>query len=207
MEIYKKAFGMLCWMLFSMALMKVTNGYYGIVLTFLGVCFALARKVGWAICHYALLFSMAIINPIVLPKEGYMWALSLRLGPLFIGLALVLMSFRNQGSHRIPLGGMLPFLFVACISSSDGWVPQISYVKLLNFFVFLMGIWLGVQNLSDKPSDVIKIRALFLAFAVFFIAGSIVLIPFPNVSYLSALLAYREDGAFAAMEAAHNGWE
>ena len=204
MEIYKKSFGMLCWMLFSLALMKFTNGYYGIVLTLLGVCFAFAGKVGWAICHYILFFSMVIINPIILPKEGSIWALTLRFGPLFIGFALALMSFRDQRCYRIPLGGLLPFLFAACISSYVGWVPQISYMKLLNFFVFLLGIWIGTQKLPNTLEDVYKVRAMFFATAIFFIVGSAALIPFPNVSYLSALLAYREDGAFAAMEAAHS---
>lgn len=201
-NIYKKAFAMLCWAIASMLLMRVTNGAYGIVIVALGVLFALSNKIGWAMCHYALLMMMVVINPILLPKTGQLWALSLRAGPLLIGLSLIVSASRAYGQHRIPLGGMFPFLLVACISASIGWVPQISYLKLLSFVVFFFGIWLGTQNIQHKIQDVILIRAMLLAIVVFFIVGSLALLPFPHISYLSSLRAYGEGGAEAAADAA-----
>lgn len=201
-NIYKKAFAMLCWAVVSMLLMRISSGAYGVVLVGISVICALSNKIGWAMCHYALLMMMVVINPILLPKSGMIWALSLRAGPLLIGLSLIVSASRAYGQHRIPLGGMFPFLLVACISASIGWVPQISYLKLLNFVVFFFGIWLGTQNMQYKMRDVILIRAMLLAIVVFFIAGSLVLLPFPHLSYLSALSAFGKGGAAAAADAA-----
>ena len=201
-NIYKKAFAMLCWAVVSMLLMRISSGAYGVVLVGIGVICALSNKIGWAMCHYALLMMMVVVNPILLPKSGMVWALSLRAGPLLIGLSLIISALRVHGEHRIPLGGLIPFLLVACISSSIGWVPQISYLKLVNFVVFFFGIWLGTHNVQYMMRDVFLVRAMLLAIVVFFIIGSLALLPFPHISYLSSLLAFREDGFEAAMIAA-----
>lgn len=199
-EIYKKAFLMFCWMLFSFIMLRFTNGAYGLVFSVIGVWAAITDKPGWALAHYLLLTISVVVNPILLPKGGIFWNLAARGGPIMIGFALIVAASRVRGTHRLPLGGLIPFLGVACISSSIGWVPQISYMKLVNFAVFLAGIWLGTQNMQYKRDDLFVIRAMFLATATFFIAGSLALLPFPDVSYLTALAAYQHGGG---AEAAH----
>lgn len=181
-----------------MAMMRVSNGYYGFALMAFGVCAAFTGKAGWAFSHYALLLMTVITNPILLPKAGMAWSLSLRFGPLLIGLAMIISASRVQGNHRLPLGGMIPFLLVACISASIGWVPQISYMKLINFAVFFFGIWLGTQNIDKKVEDVIQLRAMMLAVCVFFILGSFLLYWVPSVSYLSSLKAFNKGGVAEA---------
>ena len=177
-----------------MALMRVFNGYYGFALMVFGVWAAFTGKAGWAFSHYALLLMTVITNPILLPKDGMAWSLSLRVGPLLIGLAMIISASRAHGNHRLPFGGMIPFLLVACISASIGWVPQISYLKLINFVVFLLGVWLGTQNIDKKVEDVIQLRAMMLAVCVFFILGSFLLYWFPSVSYLSSIKAFNAGG-------------
>ena len=76
-NIYKKAFVMLCWAVVSMLLMRISSGAFGVVLVGIGVICALSNKKGWAMCHYALLMMMVVVNPILLPKSRMVWALSI----------------------------------------------------------------------------------------------------------------------------------
>ena len=201
-EIYKKAFAALCFIVASSLLMRFSGGYFGFVITLFGVCFALMQKPGKALSCYAFLIMMVVTNPIIWPKDGIGWSYSLRLGPLLIGLSLIIAAARATGNLRIPLGGIIPFMFVAMVSSVNGWVPKISYLKIINFLVFMIGIWLGTQNMQSKYNDLFAFRAMLLAIAAFFILGSLFLLPFPEVSYLSSLRAYAQGGAEEAAVAA-----
>lgn len=195
MQIYKEALKMLVAMIVTFTLSSVTHGAFAFVVALIGVCAALARRFGLAICTYIIMTFMIVLNPNVFPKSGEFWGLALRFGPFSVGLVMAFMALPQLGGkHRLPLGWIFPFLGVACISSIGGWAPKISFLKIANYAVFIFSIWLGTQNIQKRPKDLILIRAGFIAFAFFLVVGSLALIPFPAYSY-----------AMSAREAMANG--
>lgn len=171
----------------TMIAMRITSGGASIVVALVGVVAALSGRVGLAICCYIMLPACININPILLPKGGMMWNIGLRFGPLAIACALVAGAVRRRGNNTLPFAGILPFLGVAIISSTVGYVPQISYLKIINYFLFLIGIWLGTRNLQESPRDLEMIRVILMAIVFLLVWGSLLVIPIPAISYATSL--------------------
>ena len=193
-QIYKDAFrqfiNLCAWILAA----RYTQGAALLVMAALGIGYAFCGRVGKAISINAMLMFMVILNPFILPRVGILYTFGLRIGPLLIGLVLMMRGLSSRTGRLLPLGMMLAFILVAVISSSTGWSPRISYMKLANFTVFFLGIWLGTKLLTKDIRGVQTLRATFLALSVFLILGSLALIPFPGISTLAGLMARRAIG-------------
>lgn len=201
-KIYVDAVKMSVLIIVAMFACSRTAGAFTFVIAGAGIFYALANKIGPAICCYVFLPLCAVTNPVLIPKFGSMWKYGLRLGPLAIGICLVLGASRRVGTNCLPFGGILPFLLCAIISSMVGYVPQISYLKLINYFVFLLGIWLGTRNIQHKPQDLQMIRAFFLGMIFIVVWGSLLLIPFPAISYSTSLVLVMMNEGMEAANAA-----
>ena len=200
-NINKQVMKMVVFIVLTLVLGKLSAGYILPVFAFAGIVLALFSKLAWALVIFAFMPFLAELNPALLPKAGMILGLSLRFGPLLIGLILAVVGASRQGHHRLPLIWIVPFLMAAVVSSIDGWVPAVSYMKLLNFSVFLLGIWFGTQNLQERPQDVFLFRSFFLAAAAVVTFGSILLIPFPGISYATSLSSIvRQAGGELAAE-------
>lgn len=186
-NIYKLAFKQFIAFCVWVALARVSKGFILPVMTLLGMVWAFKGEFGKALSMYVMLLIMVVINPNILPKDGIMYAYGLRFGALLIGLTLAARGAMTPSRQALPLGMLLLFLLVAVFSSVGGWCPVVSYLKLINFLVFLLGIWLGTKGLQQDPQGVMVLRATVLALATFLIAGSAVLLPFPGISTLNAL--------------------
>jgi hypothetical protein len=186
-DIYKQAFKQFCLFCLWVALARVSKGFILPVMALLGVAWALKGDFGKALSIYAMLMFMVALNPNILPKIGMMYSLGLRFGPLLIGLALAMRGMMIPGRQALPLGMMLLFILVAAISSAGGWYPIVSYMKLINFLVFFLGVWLGTKGLQQDEQGVMIFRATLLALCTFLIAGSAALWPFPGISTLNSL--------------------
>lgn len=184
---YKRSLKTLAIFCLYLALARFSQGAFLVVMTLMGMAFAFNGKIGKAISIYVMMMFMVSINPNILPKVGIMYALGLRVGPLLVGIALVFRGLSMQNRRRLPLGMMLAYLLVASVSSIAGWAPSISYMKILNFLVFFLGVWLGTQSLEYDNDGIMVLRETFLALAIFLILGSIAVMPFPGISTLSAL--------------------
>lgn len=196
--IYKQALKILLFLIVSIALTRFSKGLWLGVLTIAGFVCALSNKPGKALAMYLIIICMVGMNPIILPVSGFFGVL-VRFGPLLIGLALMLRGLSSGGQSRVPLGMLVAFLFVAAVSSIQGWAPMVSYLKMVNFFVFLLGFWFGLNALGKDTLGIDYLRATFLAYSTFIIFGSAVLVPFPGISTLSGLgLALREGNIEAA---------
>lgn len=185
--IYKLAFKQFVAFCLWVALARVSKGFILPVMTLLGIVWAFKGEFGKALSMYVMLLMMTILNTNILSKLGMMYTLGLRFGPLLIGLTLVIRGGMTTSRQALPLGMMLLFLLVATFSSISGWCPEVSYLKLINFLVFFLGIWLGTKGLQQDPQGVVVLRATLLAMATFLIAGSAALLPFPGISTLDAL--------------------
>lgn len=175
------------WILVAIILCRVTKGYFAPVLMVVGVIWALSNKTGLALCMFALFPFLVNISPQILPKENPLFAMSLRGGVLLIGLSLALVSVKRVGRLRLPFATIVPYMLVAGISSMSGWAPTVSYLKMVNFILYLVGIWYGTQNLQRRPSDIETLRHFFMGMSFVLIIGSIALIPFPAISYATSL--------------------
>ena len=204
-NIYKQTFKMVLFTVAAILLCRFTHGYFGVVMTLMGVMCAAADKLGWALVYFVIMPFFVVMNPMVLPKETSEFAYSLRFGPLLMGLVLALRGMARQGHHRLPFIYMAPFLVVAVFSFFDSWAPMISFMKWVNFVIFLVGMWFGTQNLQYRVRDVFILRSFFLALACVLVFGSILLIPFPAISYATSLgYALREGGVELATEVFKN---
>ncbi len=201
LDIYKQTFKMLMFTVLSILLARVTKNYILPLYVAAGLICVLTNKLGWALVFYVLFPFYVILNPALLPKAGSITGISLRAGPLLIGLMLAVTSMSRKGHHRLPFIMMVPFMMVAIVSSVDGWAPMVSMLKIVNFVVFLLGIWFGTQNLQHRPKDLFVLRSFFLALAFLIIIGSIMLWPFPTISFATSLqYALREGGTELAEE-------
>ena len=193
-DIYKLTFRMVTFTVLAIALCRLTSGAIMPVFTLIGVYLALANKLGWALVFFVMMPFFVILNPGILGARSSLWGISVRFGPLLIGLLLAMRGASRQGRHKLPLIGIVPFIMAAIISSVDGWAPSISLVKLANFSVFLFGIWFGTQNLQERPKDVLLLRSFFLALACLLVFGSIPTIAIPSIGYATSLSWYLGEG-------------
>ncbi len=201
LDIYKQTLKMLGFTMLTILLARVTRNYILPLYVAMGLICVLTNKLGWALVYYVLFPFYVILNPAVFPKVGSITGLSLRVGPLLIGLALAFTAASRQGHHRLPFIMMVPFMLAAVVSSVDGWAPMVSMLKLINFSVFLLGIWFGTQNLQHRPKDLFILRSFFLALAFLIVIGSVLLLPFPAISFATSLkLALQEGGVELAEE-------
>lgn len=199
-KFYIQAVKTLALIILVLVLCRFTKGRFSAVIVLTGIWAAFQKRYGLAICCYVLIPLIVVLNPALIRKVGMTMPI-LRFGALLIGLSLVVVAAKRSGKHRIPFGGIIPFLLVAFVSSSGGYAPKISYLKIANYFIFLLGLWLGTQNLQNRPKDVFLIRTMFFAMVLFLVFGSLALIPFPGISYSTGLLyAIREGGIEYAEE-------
>ena len=186
-EIYKQAFKQFALFIFWVLATRFSRGASLGVMIILGVYWAFLNKVGRAFAICAMIMVMSALNPYILPKDSLFYSFGLRGGPLLIGLALAFKGMLGRSRMRLPMGGMILYLGVAAVSSISGWSPIVSYMKLINFLVFFMGIWLGSQRLCEDEREIMTLRAAFFALACFVIMISLALIPFPYVSTLQGV--------------------
>ena len=188
----------------AIMLCRFTNGAFVAVIVMIGLWAAWHEKFGFSICCYILLPFLNSVNPALIRPSNVL-AVMIRFGSIILLLGLVVMAAKRQGKHRLPLGGIIPFLIAAYLSSTGGYAPKISYLKIINYFMFILGIWLGTQNLQNRPRDILQIRAFIFSFVLFIVFGSLALRPFPAISYATGLsTAIREGGRQYAETVFHN---
>ncbi|MBR4171146.1 MAG: O-antigen ligase family protein [Kiritimatiellae bacterium] len=170
----------------AIAACRLTRGYIGLLFGLAGVYYSLTNKLGLALCFYLLFPFLTIINPMII-GEMPRFSMIVRLSTLLMTVLLLLIALQRRGRHQIPLGGIFLFLSVALVSSMGGWFPMISYLKLINYTIFILGIWIGTRNLHRRPDDVFLVRSMLLAMIFVFVIGTILTLPFPEVAYYVSL--------------------
>lgn len=144
---------------------------------------ALKNQRGFALACFALFPIILTLNPVAFPLRGLGQVIN-RLSTFAVAICLIFASTRASGRTQLPLAMLIPFLVFAVVSSMQGYFPEISYFKLINFTVFLLGIWIGSRNLDRSPLDLLTLRKFFFAISIFFIIGSLLTLPFPSICYL-----------------------
>lgn len=132
------------------------------------------------------LMASIIIGSSILPKGG-LYGIIQRASLMFVGLFSI---FTIPGVKKNPvikymlsIGFFIVYMFVP---SAMGWWPYVSYLKLF-LFAFIFMALIGTTNsvLTDKSISAYDFRNIYLSFAIFFIIGSVLVIPFPALSQLT----------------------
>ena len=140
------------------------------------------RLLFWIMLSIALMMG----NNQLMPKGAFFY-LGQRFLFLVIGLsAAVSIVARRLCPQVTPLLLIVPYILYAIIPSMQGWSPIISLLKIVLFSVVFMA-YFGLSNMvaNEERTDMTKFRSVFLAFAVFYIVGSMVLLPFPAYGQLT----------------------
>ena len=178
---------------------RLTKGAFAWFLALLGLNWAMNNQLGKAVSCYMLFPFFVIMNPMILPKNT-LCALALRLGPALMMAGLFLSASRRPGRHVLPLGAMTLYLVVAAMSSAKGYAPVISYLKIVNFVILLMGLWIGLKNLDRHPDDVMDMRCFMLGIAIVLVFGSALTLLVPSVGYLNMTSMLARDNPDMSME-------
>ena len=164
----------------------LTRNWAFLGLAVYGVAVAADRKLGKSICVYLLIAFLPAVNLMLMPRYAH-YAMISRFSTLLITIALILGAGTRPGRHQIPIGTLFLYLAVAFFSSLFGYFPFISVLKILNFTIFILGIYIGTRNINLRASDIAEIRHMILAIVVLLTYGSLLLLPFPSISYFTSL--------------------
>lgn len=165
---------------------RITSNWAITAVAAYGIFCALNRKTAPTVIVFLLLAFLPMVNPALMPRYAH-FSMIARLSSLAMTAALIITGDGRQGRNQIPLGILYFYLIVAVISSIEGYCPVISYLKVLNFFVFITGIYVGTKNLDRCPNDIRQIRYTFLALAFIIEYGSLITLFWPSVAYFTSL--------------------
>lgn len=146
---------------------------------------------------YCLLMTIAVTmaNGNIVAK-GATFGLMAR-GVHFLIAGVMTLQIVGQHNSRLttPLLALLPYLAYMAMVSSVGWQPLISYLKLTLFVVMFLGFY-SVSNAASirQGVDVRKLRSVMLSFAIYFLAGSVLLLPFPGIATMNAAVLLQTQG-------------
>lgn len=173
-KFYRQCWKMMFFILGTIALCKVTAGGFGAVIAVIGIWGALTRRPAYALICFAFLPFLTVMNPIAF-GFGSILGISARLGMPLMTLAMIVAAASRRGRQGIPLAGLWVYALVAFVSSIDGYAPMISYLKIINFVLFAVGIYVGTRNIDKDYQGLLQLRAFFFSFSVFIIIGSLAL--------------------------------
>lgn len=163
-------------------LCKYTAGVFSIVMCGAGLMWSMKNNVGKALSCFVIFPMFIILSPIILPKP-FIMGLMLRVGPLILTLGLVLSATKRRGNHSVPLAALFIYLISVSVSSIGGYAPSISFLKLINFALFLVGVLVGTRNMHTMPKEIEELRITFYAMTTIMVIGGIAMLPFPAICY------------------------
>ncbi len=169
-----------------------------------GIWSALKQRPGPTLIVYLLLSFLPMISPAIMPRYQQFTAIA-RLSTLAMTCALILTGDNRDGHHQIPLGTIYLFLLMAALSSIEGYCPVISYLKIVNFFIFITGIYIGTKNIHRYPDAIRQIRCTFLALVILLVYGSLATLPLPSIAYYTSMRSIVREFGFAYADEFYEG--
>ena len=179
---------------------RFTLGGMAVFLALSGLVAALMHKPTIVSFCFLMFPLMVIFNQVIIGMNG----ITLLVSRFAFGAMTIasLMSGTRAGTHyeRLPLGWMAAYVAVACLSSIDGWMPMISYLKILNFAIMIIGICLLAKQVQSDVSCLRLLRAIFMAIAIIMILGSLVTYFIPSIGYSMMVFRAERYGNFVEAE-------
>lgn len=194
MDIKKDIIKQSMWIAAVWLLCMFTNSYILFAVFAVGLFAALSRKVSLSWSCWTILTMAVTLSKVIVPKAGIVLGLLLRVGPLLIAFATILVA-RSGARDKLPIGLLLLYLVAQIVSSINGIVPQVSFMKLFQFFAFFFGLWLGTGTLAGNRDELYRMRVFFLSLILVLIVGSLLSYPFPEISYSTTLREAAYEGS------------
>ncbi len=187
--------------LFFFVLATKATGGTGFVLIFPLILMGFSKN-KTALLLWCLIASTTLTmgNPYFVPKN-IVFSLCAKLIYLLVGGVMSLQIIGQRKALQLtPLLSLFFYLAYMAVISSVGWMPMISYLKLILFTITFLAFYSVATASATREIRPEVLRSVFLVFACFFIIGSMVLIPFPSISmlrieYALATLGYIPEGA------------
>ena len=180
----KQVFNMLLFLLGVIVFNRISAGGGITLLIVLSAFFALSGKVGWFMVIYMMIPFLTEMNA-ELVGRGLLFHYGARVA-VFSSTLLLLIRFASaKGRHSLPIGGLFLYLMCATISSIQGYCPPVSYLKLINYSVFMLGLYFGGRMISEDMQELNRMRAALLAFSIAMVFGSIIMFFVPSIGYMN----------------------
>lgn len=165
---------------------KFTKGIAVVGLVLYAVNMAATQQLGKALACYVLFPLLVVMNPYIC-SIGSIGMAGLKIGFMVMTFMLVLAAGQRRGNEALPMTGLWAYLVVSCFSSVFGYAPMISFLKLVNFSMFLIGLGFGLRNIHQKPKELMFLRRFLLAIATIIIFGSLMTaFLFPGIGYFQS---------------------
>ena len=161
---------------------RFSRGYFMAVIAACALICAFSGRNGWALLGYIMFPVVFFLNESII-GTGNTAQLIARVSIISLPLAFMFQRLKARSNMKVPIGWLLIYLSCAVLSSTTGWFPLISYFKILNFLLFIIGMKFGVQNLNGDIKEINLVRHGLLAFSAFVILGSLASYPFPGIGY------------------------
>ena len=180
-----KAFVVLCAIL---GLCRITMGGAAVLVALVGALAVLMRKPGYAAVCYIMFPFFTIFNRTIVGISP-VFLMTARLGNLFMIAVMILTGagFAGRTREKLPIAWLFAYCLVACISSLDGWMPLISYLKIAQFTLFLIGLVFVTRLLQQSDDGLYQLRCAFMTISILFLWGSVVSRFIPAIGYSMAL--------------------
>ncbi len=191
--LYKQVLQVMLFTAICVAGCRFSGGLFVLAIGLLGVGFAMKRNAGWLTVCYVMIPFLTMLSPALMGRNAFFMLASR------VSLLLIVLMAALKGSRRgesLPFGGLYFYLLVAAISSIDGWFPMISYLKILNFAIMLIGLHFIVKCMQYSEKDLYMVRAAVMTFAFLIICGSLVTRFIPSIGYSMEITSAERYGVY-----------
>ncbi len=167
---------------------KLTDGWFAWLLAIIGCGASLYDKVNITITCYVILPLLIYFSPVLV--AGSQLGIAARIGPFIILLGMLLTSatklsaiIRNRKEDFLPIGWLFVYSMIAVISSVIGWMPLISFFKILNFVLFVFGLIILSKLIQASNDELYQMRVILLGLVTFIVVGSVIAYYIPSIGY------------------------
>lgn len=165
----------------AIAACRFTNGAFGWALSALGCIAALAGNIKWTCTSFVFTPLLIFFSPALV--SGDHLGPSVRIGQICMLFCMLFSPTIRNRRDSIPVGLLFLYSAVAILSSINGWMPVISYLKILNFVLFLIGILVIGKMMQHSDESLYQLRTLLLALGFLIVVGSVITYFIPSIGY------------------------
>lgn len=175
--------------LFLGVILMLRLSSYAIYATGAFVLYAISQKrVEFSLFALMLVVSLAIMNPLFFTKEFSFYLVTRVSLLLMAGMMTIRAGFKRNAWFLSPFNWLYAYMGYIMITSLTGWAPLISELKAILFLVFILALIQSVSAAVSSGVDIRMVRAAMLVVASFYIFGSVMTIPFPNIGQSMILM-------------------
>lgn len=166
--------------------MKFTSGIAFAVIIPIALV-ALFRRDALLLFYVILLSTTSLVANGWLVPKGLVYAILQRGVMVLVGCITLLQVFgQRQSRYLKPLLGLTFYLVYILIVSQTGYSPIISSLKWFLFTITFFAYYSCATSVANSRGfEVYKLRSMMLAIAIFFIVGSLLVLPFPSIGMMN----------------------